>query len=135
MTNPVTPIIDELTRQAVMRFRPEDVARVHRVVTGMCRGHRIEVECPLPAWDSAGMGVALRRTERDPKTKRKYKRTASFVLSEREMSMEGEIEQKARTARDAINYTVLCQIREVKDSVVIKQREWTADDKALAGDA
>lgn len=99
-----------------MKFQPGDIARVHRVVTEVCRGHRIDIELPLPVWDSASMGVAFRKVERDKITKRKYKRTASFVLSARELELEGEIENKARIARDAVNYTVLCQIREVKEA-------------------
>ena len=46
MTNPLTPVLDELVKQATMKFRPEDVARVQRVCGEVCRAHRIEVECP-----------------------------------------------------------------------------------------
>lgn len=116
MTNPLTPILDQLTKQAVMHFRPEDVSRVHRVCAEVVRGHRVAVDLPLPAWDSVAMGVAFRNVRRQnvKGEMRTYKRTASFVLEAHELTDEGQIRAKATVACAAILQTVLCQIREVK---------------------
>lgn len=116
MQNPFGPILDQLQKQAEMRFNPADVARVHRICAAVVRGDNIDVELPLPAWDSSAMGVAFRQVKRQnvAGTMREYKRTASFVLEPNELTSEGVIQSKASTARDAILHTVLCQIRETK---------------------
>lgn len=121
--NPFTPIIDQLQKQAAMRFLPEDVARVMRVCMTVTRGQRIDIDCPLPSWDSTAMGVAFRRVDRDKASKRKYKRTASFVLNGDELANETLISRKASVAVEAINLTVLCGIREVKKVAEVKPAE------------
>lgn len=117
MINPFAPILDQLQKQAEMRFSPADVARVHRICHEEVRGHNIDVELPLPAWDSTAMGVAFRQTKKQnvAGTMRSYKRTASFVLEQNELADEGTIRAKAGIARAVILQTVLCQIREVKE--------------------
>lgn len=114
--HPITKVVDELTKQAVMRFRPEDVSRVHRVCTDVVRGSRITVEMPLPCWDSQEMGVAFRRTGRETINGKSHrlKRTASFTLSDAELAVEDDIRAKAEIARDALNNNVLSSVREVR---------------------
>lgn len=118
MQNPFAPLLDQLQKQAEMRFSPADVARVHRVCMAEIRGHNIDIDLPLPAWDSMAMGVAFRQSKKQniAGTIREFKRTASFVLEQDELSDETLIRTKAVTARDAILHTVLCQIREVKEA-------------------
>ncbi len=115
--NPLAPILDQLNKQAAMRFRPEDVSRVHRICTEVTRGHRVQFDLPLPAWDSEAMGVAFRqvRKENVKGQMRKFKRTASFVLEGKELEDEGQIRAKAAVALAAILQSVYCQIREVKE--------------------
>lgn len=114
--NPLAPILDQLNKQAAMRFRPEDVSRVHRICGEVTRGHRVAVDLPLPAWDSVAMGVAFRRVDRQnvKGEMRRYKRTASFVLEGKELETDRDIRAKAETALACINMSVYCQIREVK---------------------
>lgn len=114
--NPIAPILDQLNKQAAMRFRSEDVSRVHRICNEVVRGHRVAVDLPLPAWDSVAMGVAFRRVDRQnvKGEMRKYKRTASFVLEGKELEQEGQIRAKAAIALGCILQSVYCQIREVK---------------------
>lgn len=114
--NPIAPILDQLNKQAAMRFRPEDVSRVHRICGEVTRGHRVAVDLPLPAWDSEAMGVAFRRVDRQnvKGEMRKYKRTASFVLEGKELETDRDIRAKAETALACINMSVYCVIREVK---------------------
>lgn len=130
MTNPLTPILDQLTKQAVMHFRPEDVSRVHRVCQEVVRGHRVTVDLPLPAWDSLAMGVAFRRVDKQnvKGEMRKFKRTASFVLEGKELEQEGQIRAKAAIALGCILQTVLCQIREVKPARAVSEGDAGAGD-------
>lgn len=117
MTNPFTPILDQLQKQAEMRFNPADVSRVHRICLEVTRSEDIRVDVPLPAWDSMAMGVAFRQVRKQniKGEIRTYKRTASFVLEAHELTNEGQIRAKATVACAAILQTVLCQIREVRE--------------------
>ena len=117
MNHPLIALVDELTKQAVMRFRNEDIARVQRVCRKATRELNIDIECPLPVWDSQNMGVAFRRvsSEMVGGKRRQMKRTATFVLDQSEMEDEDAIGRKATIAIDAITFEIMSQAREMKD--------------------
>ena len=117
MNHPLVALVDELTKQAVMRFRNEDIARVQRVCRKATRELNIDIECPLPVWDSQNMGVAFRRvsSEMVGGKRRQMKRTATFVLDQSEMEDEDAIGRKATIAIDAITFEIMSQAREMKD--------------------
>lgn len=99
-----------------MNITPEELSRILRVVNGLARPLRYEVECPCGVWDSEDVGVVVRRphkgTGRD--MGKRFVVTASFVLDPKERKDEALILAKAKTAIDALSGMVLVKIHEVR---------------------
>lgn len=116
MKHPIATMIDELTKQATMKFREEDIARVKRTTGRLTRGFHITVECPLAVWDSNAMGVAFKRVkvETHGGKRLRMKRTASFILTQAEMENEVIISQKSSIALAAIEHNVMSSVRALK---------------------
>ncbi len=123
--HPIANMVDELARQAVMKFRAEDIARVQRTAQRITRGEKITIECPLPVWDSESMGVAFKRVlaETINGKRHRMKRTASFVLTQDEMENEVIVAQKCGIALAAIKHNVLSQVREERPDQQEKPNE------------
>ena len=110
---PIRTLIDELTKQATMKFDGRLVAKVQREVGHMARKHGLTLGCPLPCWDSQAMGVALSKEIKI--AGKAHRSTASFALTEREQDDESAIRTKTTIAIQAIELMVISQIRPLKD--------------------